>query len=175
EDEYAALGVPFEQRGALLDEHLAAWEAVWSGSPARFHGEHYAFDEVYLEPKAWRPEGPRIWLGGQTVHARLLRRIVRYAHGFHPLGQPSDDDLERLRAGLAGAGRSLDELELVGGIRARFPDDHRPAPLEPAIAGAAPQVARGFRTLCIKPSQFLDERARFGAWCREVVERCADL
>src|SRR5262249_60013610 len=33
EDEYAALGVPFRQRGDLLDEHLAAWRGVVRGTP----------------------------------------------------------------------------------------------------------------------------------------------
>src|SRR3954469_23717529 len=47
-DEYMALGVPFEERGKLLDEHLTAWKAVWSNSPASFGGEHYRFDDVYL-------------------------------------------------------------------------------------------------------------------------------
>ena len=92
-DEYEALGVPFERRGALLDEHLAAWEGLWRDTPASFQGEHYAYEDVYLEPKAWRPDGPRLWLGGESVHPRLLRRIVRYAHGFHPLGQPSEEDM----------------------------------------------------------------------------------
>ena len=92
-DEYDALGVPFGKRGALLDEQLAAWEALWRDTPASFVGEHYSFADVYLEPKAWRPDGPRLWLGGESVHPKLLRRIVRYAHGFHPLGQPSDEDM----------------------------------------------------------------------------------
>ena len=114
--EYEALGVPFERRGTLLDEHLAAWEGLWGETPSSFEGEHYAYEDAYFEPKAWRPDGPRIWLGGQSVHPRLLHRIVRHAHGFHPLGQPSDEDLELLRDGLASAGRSLEELELVGGM-----------------------------------------------------------
>ena len=175
EDEYVALGVDFRQRGTLLDEHLAGWEAVWASSPASFEGEHYSFDDVYLEPKAWRPDGPRIWLGGQSVHPRLLRRIVRYAHGFHPLGQPSADDLARLAAGIAAAGRDLAELELVGGMRAVFPDDSSPSPLEPALASLPAQIARGFGTFCIKPSQFVDDISRYPAWCREVVERVGEV
>ena len=91
-DEYDALGVAFDRRGALLDEHLAAWEGLWRDTPASFAGRHYSYEDVYLEPKAWRPDGPRLWLGGESVHPRLLRRIVRYGHGFHPLGRPSDDD-----------------------------------------------------------------------------------
>jgi probable F420-dependent oxidoreductase len=174
-DEYAALGVPFERRGRLLDEHLAAWERLWASSPASYEGEHYAFRDVYLEPKAWRPDGPRLWLGGETVHPRLLRRIVRHAHGFHPLGRPSDADLELLRDGLAQAGRDIADLELVGGLRPVFPDDESPSPLEPALSQVAGWLERGFSTLCVKPSQFLDDADRFPAWCAEVVERVGEV
>jgi probable F420-dependent oxidoreductase len=174
-DEYAALGVPFARRGALLDEHLEAWAGLWRKTPLSFAGEHYSFADVYFEPKAWRPDGPRLWLGGQSVHPRLLRRIVRYAHGFHPLGPPTDEDLILLRDGLAAEGRDLSELELVGGMRAVFPDDHSVSPLEPALASVPAQQARGFTTFCIKPSQFIDAIARYPAWCREVVERVGEL
>jgi probable F420-dependent oxidoreductase len=174
-DEYAALGVPFEKRGRLLDEQLAAWAAVWASSPASFEGEHYAFHDVYIEPKAWRPDGPRLWLGGESVHPRLLRRIVRYAHGFHPLGRPSDEDMERLKTGLIQHGRGLGELELVGGVRPVFPDDTSPSPLEPALAQLPALLERGFTTVCIKPSQYVDDIERYPDWCAEVVERAAAL
>ena len=174
-DEYEALGVPFGKRGALLDEHLAAWAGLWRDTPSSFAGEHYAYEDVYLEPKAWRPDGPRLWLGGESVHPRLLRRIVSFAHGFHPLGQPSDDDLTLLRDGLTAVGRDISELELVGGLRAVFPDDRSPSPLEPAIASLPAMAARGFGTFCIKPSQFVDDISLYPGWCREVVERVAAL
>src|SRR5438128_5493259 len=32
-DEYEALGVPFNRRGDLLDEQLAAWQALWRDTP----------------------------------------------------------------------------------------------------------------------------------------------
>ncbi len=174
-DEYEALGVPFEQRGRLLDEHLAAWEKLWAAGPASYEGEHYRFRDAYLEPKAWRADGPRLWLGGESVHPRLLRRIVRHAHGFHPLGQPSDADLELLRNGMEEAGRDLAELELVGGIRPVFPDDDSPSPLEPALEQLPVMLARGFTTICIKPSQFLDDVDRFPGWCDEVVQRVGEV
>lgn len=174
-DEYEALGVPFERRGRLLDEHLEAWSLLWRDSPASFHGEHYAFDNVWLEPKAWRPDGPRLWLGGESVHPRLLRRLVRYAHGFHPLGEPSDEDMRTLAGGLVASGRSLDELELVGGLRSPFPADDEVAPLRPAIEMLPRLWERGFRTFCIKPNQYLDDASLYPAWCREVVERVGAL
>ena len=66
-EEYAALGVPFERRGELLDEHLAAWQVLWRPGPASFAGRWYSFADVYLEPKPFRADGPRLWFGGMTV------------------------------------------------------------------------------------------------------------
>jgi probable F420-dependent oxidoreductase len=173
--EYEALAVPFEKRGELLDEHLAAWRTLWRDSPASFEGTHYRFSNVTLEPKPVLPGGPVLWFGGETVHPRLLRRLVEYGSGFNPLGRPSDEDLELVRSAMAEAGRDLSELEMVGGTRGRFPDAEGVADLGEALASIPGQLERGFRTVCIKPSQFIDDPADFGAFCREVVARVSLL
>jgi len=69
-----------------------------------------------------------------TVMYLLLRRLVRYGKGFHPLGQPAPEELERLRAALAEAGRDPGELELVGRVRGRFPAADSVADLDEARA-----------------------------------------
>ena len=173
--EYEVVGVPFERRGDLLDEHLAAWRVLWRESPATFEGTHYRFADVYLEPKPSRRTGPVLWFGGQSVHPRLLRRLVVFGSGFNPLGAPSDEDLARLRAAMADAGRDLTELEMVGGTRGRFPDATSVADLGEALASVPSQLARGFTTICIKPSQFIDDPAEVGPFCREVVARVGEL
>jgi probable F420-dependent oxidoreductase len=173
--EYEALGVPFERRGELLNEHLAAWRLLWRETPASFEGRHYRFSEVSLEPKPYRPEGPALWFGGQTMHDRLLRRLVEFGSGFNPLGRPSDEDLDRLRSGMATAGRDIADLEMVGGTRGRFAGPDGVADLGEALASIPAQLERGFTTICIKPSQFVDDPSRIGAFCREVVERAAAL
>ncbi|MGZ4131187.1 MAG: LLM class flavin-dependent oxidoreductase, partial [Actinomycetota bacterium] len=167
------LGVPFEERGTLLDEHLEAWRLLWRNTPASFEGRHYRFHDVYLEPKPSRPQGPTMWFGGSTLHPRLLRRLVTYGGGFDPLGAPTADDLDRLRAAMADAGRDMGELEMVGGTRGTFPDANSTADLGEALASIPGQVARGFTSICIKPSQFIDDPSRIGDFCREVVERVA--
>jgi luciferase-like monooxygenase len=167
--------VAFADRGALLDEHLAAWDAVWRETPASFEGRHYRFTDVYFEPKAYRPTGPTLWFGGSSVHDRLLRRLVAYGRGFHPLGQPTPEELERLRRAMDEAGREVAELELVGGMRGEFPDRRSVADLGRALEAIPPQLERGYTTFCFKPSQFTDDAAEVGALSHEVVRRVEAL
>jgi probable F420-dependent oxidoreductase len=174
-EEYDALGVAFASRGALLDEHLAAWRLLWQDSPASFEGSHYRFHDVFLEPKPFRPDGPTLWFGGSSLHEPLVRRIVTYGRGFNPLGRPAAEELERLRSAMAEAGRGMDELEMVGGTRGQFTGSTTVADLEEALSSIPDQVAAGFTSICVKPSQFIDDPARIGAFCREVVARLAAL
>jgi len=174
-EEYGALGVPFGSRGDLLDEHLAAWSVLWRDTPASFEGRHYSFRGVYFEPKAFRKSGPALWLGGAGMHRRMTERIVRYGDGFNPLGRPTAEEMQRLRAAMAAAGRDMDALELVGGTRAVFRDDSGTADLGQALAVIPPQQAEGFTTFCIKPSQFTDDPDDMGRLCREIVRRVSSL
>ena len=174
-DEYDALGVSFTKRGELLDEHLEAWRALWSESPTTFEGTHYSFRDVFFEPKAFRPDGPRLWFGGESLHPRLLRRLVAYGHGFNPLGTPTQEDLDRLAFALRDAGRDPAEVEMVGGTRGEFLSADRPADLDRALEAIPPQLERGFRTFCLKPSQFTDDPSEVGPICERVVARLAEL
>ncbi|HSL10860.1 MAG TPA: TIGR03619 family F420-dependent LLM class oxidoreductase [Actinomycetota bacterium] len=171
--EYDALGIDFATRGARLDEHLAAWKVAWRDTPAAYHGAHYAFDDVWLEPKPWRADGPALWFGGEHLHDALLRRIVEHGHGFNPLGAASDEAIGELRRTVRDAGRDPAELELVGGTRGRFDDPRRPAPLDPALDAIPQQVARGFGTICIKPSQFTDDAASIPGLLARIVDGVA--
>jgi hypothetical protein len=116
-----------------------------------------------------------MWFGGETVHGKVLERLVRYGSGFHPLGRVSPDDVATLATGLATVGRSIEDLELVGGTRVAFPSDDAVASLPEALEEIPRQVGLGFTTFCIKPSIFIDDRADHAAFCREVIARVDDL
>jgi probable F420-dependent oxidoreductase len=174
-DEYAALGVPFDERGRVLDEQLEVLAQAWGGSPLSHHGRYFSFDDVWLEPGAFRPSGPTLWFGGQGMHPPLVRRIARFGQGVNPFGALSDDDLATLAAGLAEHGRSLDELELVGGVRGRFASSHDVADLDEALQSLPAQVAQGFTSICVKPAMFLAEAADFPRWCRDLVDRVGQV
>jgi probable F420-dependent oxidoreductase len=170
EEEYEALGVPFRQRGAILDEQLEAMHAAWTDAAAAFEGAHFRFADVYCEPKPFHAGGPRMWFGGQSMHPALLRRIVRYGSGFHPFGTPTEADLAALGEAMQAAGRDIAELELVGGIRGRFPRPDAVADLDEALATIPAQLGRGFTSICFKPSMFTDDRGEVGAVSARVVE-----
>jgi len=174
-DEYAALGVPFEQRGRILDEQLEVLRAAWRPGPVSHHGTFFDFDDVWVEPQPYRPGGPVLWFGGQGMHPALLRRLVRYGAGLNPFGPLTADDLARVRAEFAAAGRDPAELELVGGLRGTFPDATSPADLDRALGDLPRQLDQGFTTICFKPSMFLDDPARLGAFCRELREKVEKL
>jgi probable F420-dependent oxidoreductase len=174
-DEYAALGVPFTERGRILDEQLAVMDLVFRNSPASFHGKYFDFDDIYLEPKAFRSDGPRLWFGGQTAHQAVRDRLVRYGHGFHPLGTPTAQDMTAIDAAMTAAGRAMTDLEMVGGVRVDFPDDHSCADIGRAMDTVPEQLENGFTTICVKPSMFIDDADELPAFCADVIRRSESL
>jgi probable F420-dependent oxidoreductase len=82
--EFAALGAPYDRRGAATDEALKILDLLWSsgGKPVGHAGEFWSFEDVCLGPD---PVGGRVpvWVGGNAPAA--LRRAARYGDGWHPL------------------------------------------------------------------------------------------
>ena len=88
-EEFDALGVPFNKRGRIMDEYLAAIIELWTKPVASFEGEFVSFRDVVCDPQgAQHPHIP-IWLGGDSDAA--LRRLARFGSGWVPfLTQPDD-------------------------------------------------------------------------------------
>ena len=150
-------------------------QALWSSTPASHRGEYFEFSDVYCEPSPLRPTGPTLWFGGQWMHPALRRRLVEHGSGFHPFGAPNDDDLRALATAMTAAGRSITELEMIGGTRARFTGTDDVADLDDAMRDIADQVAAGYTTFCMKPSQHTDDIGEVGGLCRRMVDHLARL
>ncbi|HET6182288.1 MAG TPA: TIGR03619 family F420-dependent LLM class oxidoreductase [Acetobacteraceae bacterium] len=80
EAEFAALGVPFRERGRRMDEGIAMMRAVWSDDPVTFHARTIsaAIEDMRMQPKPLAPIP--IWIGGSSDPA--LRRAARL-DGWH--------------------------------------------------------------------------------------------
>ncbi|MBI2965342.1 MAG: TIGR03619 family F420-dependent LLM class oxidoreductase [Chloroflexi bacterium] len=86
--EFAALGIPLNQRGARTDETVEILRALWSGGPATHAGKLFSFKDVTLDPGPAQPGGPKIWIGGRTEAA--MKRTARMGDGWLPyLYRPS--------------------------------------------------------------------------------------
>ena len=170
-DEYAALGVPFAERGRILDEQLEVLAKSWGPYPISHDGPRFPFADVWLEPGAATPDGPPLWFGGQGMHPPLARRLARYGSGLNPFGPLTDDDLALLAETMRAHGRDIGELEMVGGIRGTFRGTDDVASLDAALDDLPRQLAQGFTTICFKPAMFVDDAAQVGDLCRELVAK----
>ena len=105
--EFAALGVPFQERGARTDEYVAAMRALWNEERPSFHGRFVQFDAIQAMPRPVQDGGPPIVVGGASDAA--LRRSVDYAQGWYGFAlnvEQTAGVLERLR-GLGGDGLEI--------------------------------------------------------------------
>ena len=80
EPEFRALGIPFETRGAMTDDYLAAMRAIWGQAQPAHRGRFVSFDNVQAHPQPVQRPHPPIVIGGHTEPA--LRRTVRFAEGW---------------------------------------------------------------------------------------------
>jgi len=79
-EEYAALGVPFANRGRRFDEYINAIRCAWAEQPASFSGEYVSFQDVILAPKPLTPGGPKMLVGGSSPAA--ISRAARLGDGW---------------------------------------------------------------------------------------------
>jgi probable F420-dependent oxidoreductase len=125
EEEFQALGIPFEQRGVRTEEAMAAMRALWSQERASMAGTTVGFRDVYLRPQ---PPGGSIpiHVGG---HSRIAaERAGRIGDGFFPFGVERDHLpglVEVMHRAAVGAGRDPQSLELTVSSHATGDDEAR--------------------------------------------------
>ena len=73
-EEFEAIGTPpFEERGAVTDETIAACRVLWTEENPRFEGKYANFSNIFFQPQPVQKRVP-IWVGGESGPA--LRRTA---------------------------------------------------------------------------------------------------
>lgn len=85
-EEYRAVNVPMNERGARLDECLDALESLWTDNPAAYEGKYWNVPATYVELGPVQVPRPPIYLGG--VSPAAMRRAARRADGWLPVVVP---------------------------------------------------------------------------------------
>src|SRR5205823_5548102 len=96
EPEFRALGAPFEDRGAVTDEYLAAMRAIWGQAAPAYQGRHVSFAGVQAHPHPVQKPHPPIVVGGRSGMA--FRRAVQQGNGWYGFAL----DLDATRRALDG-------------------------------------------------------------------------
>jgi probable F420-dependent oxidoreductase len=68
EEEFSALGVPFERRGDRTDEYLQAYRSLWADELPSYQGDFVDFDNAYCRPRPVDNHVPVI-VGGHSKRA----------------------------------------------------------------------------------------------------------
>jgi probable F420-dependent oxidoreductase len=81
--EFGNLGVGdrFGHRGVYLEETIAMWRHLWSGSGEPFKGRFHEFDDFHFAPLPAQGADLPIWIGATATAA--LERTGRVADGYH--------------------------------------------------------------------------------------------
>ncbi|MGW0766667.1 LLM class F420-dependent oxidoreductase [Streptomyces sp. NPDC002676] len=148
-EEFEALGVDFERRGAVLDEAVDALRAALG--PEEFpehHGKYYDFEGLGQRPRPAQAHIP-LWVGGSSPAA--VRRAALKGDGWLPQGDPR----ERLPAQIA----TLRRMRAEAGIEAPFTVG---AITEPLYVGRAGWDV-GRRTLTGAPEQLAESLRAYRA------------
>jgi probable F420-dependent oxidoreductase len=115
-EEFGALGVPFERRGARCDEYVEVIRSLWCDEISSFHGEFYDLDDCIMYPKPVQQPMVPITVGGHSTAA--LKRTARVGSGWYGINSSPAETaaiLERLDGHLAAEGRSRDEVKIIMG------------------------------------------------------------
>jgi alkanesulfonate monooxygenase SsuD/methylene tetrahydromethanopterin reductase-like flavin-dependent oxidoreductase (luciferase family) len=118
--EYENLGKAdrFARRGAYLDETIALWRHLWSGSKEPFDGEFHSVRDFTFDPLP--PQGAQLplWCGGRAD--RILRRAAVLCNGYHAAQLNAEQVAERipkLRAFAEEAGRPMPTISVRVRVR----------------------------------------------------------
>ncbi|MET0568523.1 MAG: LLM class F420-dependent oxidoreductase [Hyphomicrobiaceae bacterium] len=120
-EEFALLDAPFEERGRVTDEFLAAFRELWTKDEPAYSGKHLSFSDLLFYPKPLQKPYPPIWIGGESGPA--LRRTIEFADAWYPGNNSQTKPLDtpaRLATGIAhvrsaceAAGRDPASLEVA--------------------------------------------------------------
>ena len=113
-EEFDALGVPFERRGARFDDYVVAMKKVWSGDVVEHQSDFLNWSGFKSYPvPVQKPHMPVI-MGGAA--GKIYQRIARHGDGwFAPMGDPKDlgPALEALKTACHAEGRDVAEIEIT--------------------------------------------------------------
>ncbi len=111
-EEFAAIGVPFDDRGSRTDDAVAVMRKLWTGTRVSHDSPYAQFTNCISRPRPANGTIP-IVIGGHSNDA--ARRAGRLGDGFFPMGTPSKIEplLATMRRAAEDCGRDPSLIEVT--------------------------------------------------------------
>jgi probable F420-dependent oxidoreductase len=113
-EEFDAMGVPFERRGARYDDYVVAMRKVWSGEVVEHQSDFLNWSGFQSYPTPVQEGGIPIIVGGSK--GKAFERIAKLGDGwFAPTNNAAGlaPMLDPLREACDAAGRDYDSVEIT--------------------------------------------------------------
>lgn len=120
--EFDALGINFEERGARTDEYIDAIRELWTSSEPEFAGQFVNYKGIQSRPQAYQNGGPPVIVGGTSKAA--YRRAIQKGQGWYGFAlnvASSQESVDALKALSESTSRRSDLGELEISITPRVP------------------------------------------------------
>ena len=169
-EEFAALGIPFERRGARTREYIDVMRRLWTEETSAHQGEFAQFEGVSSYPKPAQAGGIPVWFGGESAAA--LRRVAEYGDGwigFKVLPDAAAAKIRRIEELMAANGRPRTDVTLAV---SPYTDPITPDDLKRYRDAGADEVALLLRG---RPRNTAEIVERLEQMARDFVEPAAKL
>jgi probable F420-dependent oxidoreductase len=113
EEEFRALGIPWEHRAQRTREYLAAMKVLWTEEEPEFRGEFVSFPKLRSHPKPVQKPHPPIIFGGESAPA--LKRVAEIGDGWFGANvdaASAKPKIAKIRELAKAAGRNPDDLSM---------------------------------------------------------------
>jgi len=112
ENDFTAVGIPFEGRGSRAEEALKLIKRLWTEEKVTHRGRFFQVQDLTIGPRPVQSPYPPIWMGGSADPA--LKRAARLADGY-VCGSTAIQDFpsvwEKISGFAAAAGRDPKAIE----------------------------------------------------------------
>jgi probable F420-dependent oxidoreductase len=171
QEEFRALGAPWEGRTARLEDTVGACRALWTGSHGTFHSETVSFDQLWCLPPPARPGGPIVLLAGPAKPV-AARRVARLGDGWAPF--PIGPEAARvgiavMREAYKEAGRDPDTLRVRVSVNGS--DEEGRVDVEAAFDKVRGLWDAGVQMVAMVAPSFLDDRRDLRDFLRHAADR----
>lgn len=163
-EEFDAIGVPFDDRGARTDEYVAVMRELWTADNPTFHGDYVNFDNTHCRPRPAQGSVPIIIGGDSKVAAR---RAGRLGDGYFPARGAPHELFDLARRTAEEHDRDPDALEFTAALPDNLDDIPALAALGISRLVVPVNDVTGMTTVVNGP----DDVARWA----EIIEKYADV